>query len=127
MKKNIHTKQAPQPVGCYSQALLTGDFLFVSGQLAIIPATGELVSPDIKEQTIQAMENTKAILTEAGMTLNDVVKSTLYLADINHFAAVNEIYGRYFADPMPARETIEASRLPKDSGIELSVIAYKSH
>lgn len=73
------------------------------------------------------MENTKAILTEAGMTMNDVVKSTLYLADINHFAAVNEIYGPYFANPMPARETIETSRLPKDSGIELSVIAYKSH
>ncbi len=73
------------------------------------------------------MENTKAILTEAGLTMDDVVKSTLYLVDIaNHLAAVNEIYGRYFADPMPARETIEASRLPKDSGIELSVIAYKS-
>jgi 2-iminobutanoate/2-iminopropanoate deaminase len=127
MKKSIHTKKAPQPVGCYSQALLTGNFLFVSGQLAIMPATGELVGPDIKEQTTQVLENTKAILTEAGMTMNDVVKSTLYLADIDHFAAVNEIYGRYFADPMPARETIEASRLPKDSGIELSVIAYKSH
>jgi 2-iminobutanoate/2-iminopropanoate deaminase len=127
MKKSIHTDQAPQPVGCYSQALLTGNFLFVSGQIAITPTTGELVGPDIKEQTIQVMENTKAILTEAGMTLNDVVKSTLYLADIDHFAAVNEIYGRYFADPAPTRETIEAPRLPKDSGIELSVIAYKAH
>jgi len=127
MKKSIHTEQAPQPVGCYSQALLTGSFLFVSGQLAIMPATGELVGPDIKEQTTRVLENTKAILTEAGMTLNDVVKSTLYLADIDHLAAVNEIYGRYFANPMPARETIEAARLPKDSGIELSVIAYKSH
>jgi len=126
MKKSIHTNQAPQPVGCYSQALLAGNFLFVSGQIAIIPATGELVSPDIKVQTIQVLENTKAILAEAGMTMNDVVKSTLYLVDINHFAAVNEIYGGYFADPMPARETIEAPKLPKGSGIELSVIAYKS-
>ena len=127
MKKIIHTEQAPQPLGCYSQALLTGDFLFVSGQLAIIATTGELVGPDIKEQTTQALENTKAILTEAGMTMDDVVKSTLYLADINRLAAINEIYGRFFADPMPARETIEAPRLPRDSGIELSVIAYKSH
>jgi 2-iminobutanoate/2-iminopropanoate deaminase len=89
MKKSIHTQQAPRPVGCYSQVLLTGNFLFVSGQLAIMPATGKLVGPDIKEQTTQVLENTKAILTEAGMTMNDVVKSTLYLADINHFAAVS--------------------------------------
>lgn len=126
MKKSIHTEQAPQPLGFYSQALLTGNFLFVSGQIAVMPATGELVGPDIKGQTIRVMENTKAILTEAGLTMNDVVKSTLYLADINHLAAVNEIYGDYFANPMPARETIEASRLPKESGIELSVIAYKT-
>jgi 2-iminobutanoate/2-iminopropanoate deaminase len=125
MKKSRHTKQAPQQVGYYSQALLTGNFLFVS--IAIMPATGQLVGPDIKEQTTQVLANTKAILTEAGMTLNDVVKSTLYIADINHLAAVNEIYGSYFANPMPARETIEVSRLSKDSGIELSVIAYKSH
>jgi len=126
MKKSIQTEQAPQPIGCYSQALLTGNFLFVSGQIAIMPATGELISPDIKEQTTRILENTKAILTKAGMTMNDVVKTTLYLADINHLATVNEIYGGYFAGPMPARETIEAPRLPKDSGIELSFIAYKS-
>src|SRR5580704_15040914 len=99
MKKSIHTKQAPQRAGYYSQALLTGNFLFVSGQIAIMPATGQLVSPDIKEQTTQVLENTKAILTEAGMTLNDVVKSTLYIADINHLAVINEIYGSYFANP----------------------------
>ena len=127
MKKSIHTEQAPQPVVRYSQALLTGNFLFVSGQLAIMPATGEMVGPDIKKQITQVLENTKAILIEAGMTMNDVVKSTLYQADIDHLAAVNEIYGRYFADPMPARETIEAPKLPKGSGIELSVIAYKTH
>ena len=127
MKKSIYTEHAPHPLGCYSQALLAGNFLLVSGQIAVIPATGELVGPDIKEQTTRVLENIKAILSEAGMTLNDVVKSTLYLADINHLAVVNEIYGRYFADPLPAREAIEASRLPKDSGIELSVIAYKSN
>ncbi len=127
MKERIYTEQAPQPVGCYSQALLAGNFLFVSGQIAIVPETGELVGPGIEEQTLQVMENTKAILAEAGMSLNDVVKSTLYLTNMGHLAVVNEVYGRYFADPMPARETIEAVRLPLGSLIELGVIAYQSH
>lgn len=125
MKKQIYTKKAPQPVGNYSQALLIDPFLFISGQIAVDPETGKLAGPGINEQVIRVMANVQAILNEAGMSMKDVIKTTLYLTDLGHFEIVNEIYGSYFAEPMPVRDTIETSRLPKNSQLELSVIAYR--
>jgi 2-iminobutanoate/2-iminopropanoate deaminase len=126
MKTIINTKDAPAPIGPYSQAVTAGDFVFVSGQIPTNPATGELVMDDIKSETRQVMENIKAILTEAGIGFGNVVKTTIFLMDMQNFGQVNEIYGTYFTDRFPARETVQVAGLPKGVNVEISVIAVKS-
>ncbi|CAM4227711.1 RidA family protein [Zobellia roscoffensis] len=126
MKKIINTSNAPAPIGPYNQAILSGDTLYVSGQIPIDPATGKLIEGDIKKETRQSMENLKAILTEAGMTFENVVKSSIFLNDMNQFTEVNEVYGAYFdSETAPARETVEVANLPKFVNVEISVIAVK--
>jgi len=124
MKKIVQTDSAPKAIGPYSQAIRVGDFLFASGQIAINPATGELVE-GIEAQTRQAMENVKNILVAEGMDLSDVIKTTIFLTDMNNFATVNEIYGGYFEQNPPARSCVEISKLPKGALIEIEVVAYK--
>lgn len=126
MKEVVYTENAPKPIGPYSQAVKVGKMLFVSGQIPIDPKTGEVVKGDIKEQTRQVMENIKAVLEAAGYTLDDVVMSFVYLADLNHFPAYNEVYSQYFKEKPPARVTIQAARLPKDVLIEVAVIAART-
>lgn len=121
MKTIINTTNAPAPIGPYSQAVKAGGFLFVSGQVAINPATGELVLDDIKTEAKQVMENIKAILTEAGLNFSHVIKTGIFLKDMNDFAAVNEVYGAYFTDNFPARETVQVAGLPKNVNVEISV------
>ncbi len=123
MKTIINTTNAPAPIGPYSQAVKAGNFLFVSGQIALDPKTGELVVGDIPTETKLVMENLKAILTEAGADFTNIVKSTIFLKDMGNFATVNEIYGSYFKDNFPARETVQAAALPKNVNVEISVIA----
>jgi 2-iminobutanoate/2-iminopropanoate deaminase len=122
-KQAISTKKAPAAVGPYSQAIKAGGFLFVSGQIPINPETGELVTGDIKAQTHQVLKNVKAILEEAGLTMDDVVKATVFISDMDQFAAVNEVYAKYFGDVPPARACVEVARIPKDVGVEVEVIA----
>jgi 2-iminobutanoate/2-iminopropanoate deaminase len=126
MKKVINTRNAPAPIGPYSQAIQAGDFVFVSGQVAINPATGNLVLDDIETETKQVMNNIKAILTEAGIGFGNIVKTSIFLTDMQNFAQVNEVYGTYFNDQFPARETIQVSALPKNVNVEISVTAIKS-
>jgi 2-iminobutanoate/2-iminopropanoate deaminase len=126
MKKVITTKNAPAPIGPYSQAMSAGGFLFVSGQIPIDPSTGELVSENIKAETIQVMENIKAIISEAGLGFEHIVKTSIFLTDMQSFTQVNEVYGTYFTDQFPARETIQVAALPKNVNVEISVIAIKS-
>ena len=121
----INSKKAPQPIGPYSQAIKAGDTLYVSGQIAIDPATGDLVTGDIVKETQMVMNNIKEILQEAGMSFADVVKSGIFVKDLNNFATINKIYGEYFSAAPPARETVEVSRLPKDVNVEISCIAVK--
>ena len=123
MVKEIHTTNAPAASGPYSQAIEAGDFIYVSGQIPVEPATGEVVE-GIEEQTHQVLKNLKAILTEAGANFSQVVKFTIYLASIEDFATVNEIYGSYLEKPYPARATVEVSRLPKDVLVEMDVVVY---
>ncbi|NCD70346.1 RidA family protein [Mucilaginibacter agri] len=123
MKTIINTTKAPAPIGPYSQAVATGNLLFVSGQIALDPQSGELVTSDIPSETKLVMENLKAILTEAGADFSSVVKTTIFLKDMGNFAVVNEIYGSYFTDNFPARETVQAAALPKNVNVEISVIA----
>ena len=123
MVKEIHTENAPAAIGPYSQAIEAGDFIYVSGQIPVEPATGEVVE-GIEEQTHQVLKNLKAILTEAGANFSQVVKFTIYLASIEDFATVNEIYGSYLEKPYPARATVEVSRLPKDVLVEMDVVVY---
>ncbi|NDV42615.1 RidA family protein [Flagellimonas sediminis] len=126
MKKIINTTKAPAPIGPYNQATLIKDTLYISGQIPIDPATGELVQGDIKMETKQSMENLKAVLEEAGMTFEHVVKSTIFIKDMHQFAQINEVYGTYFnADTAPARETVEVANLPKFVNVEISMIAVK--
>jgi len=126
MKKTISTKNAPAAIGPYSQAIMAGDMLFVSGQIPVDPTTGQIVSPDIKEQAIQVMKNISAILAEAGMNTRNIVKTTIFLRDMNKFAEINEVYKGFFNEgEYPARATIEVSRLPKDVLIEIEAIAVK--
>ena len=125
MKKIINTSNAPAPIGPYNQAVMTGDMLFISGQIALIPGTGELANADLTEETNQVMKNLKAILTEAGMEFSHVVKTTIFLSDMSLFAAVNEIYGSYFTSDYPARETVAVKGLPKNVNVEISMIASK--
>ena len=122
-KTVIYTKNAPEPIGPYSQAIKTKRNLYISGQIAIDPAVGELVKGSIKEQTRQVMKNISAILYAAKLSLSDVVKCTIYVKDMNDFADVNQEYGKYFQKEPPARETVEVSRLPKDVNVEISCIA----
>jgi 2-iminobutanoate/2-iminopropanoate deaminase len=125
MKKIINTPNAPAPIGPYNQAVLTGDMLFISGQVALVPGTGELANADLTEETNQVMKNLKAILTEAGMDFSHVVKTTIFLSDMSLFGAVNEIYGSYFTSDYPARETVAVKGLPKNVNVEISMIASK--
>jgi 2-iminobutanoate/2-iminopropanoate deaminase len=125
MKKVINTTNAPAPIGPYSQAIAAGNFIFVSGQIPLNPVTGELVLDDIKTETQQVMENIKFILTEAGIDFSNIVKTTIFLKDMKSFPDVNEVYGGYFKDQFPARETIQVAGLPKNVNVEISVTAYK--
>ncbi len=125
MKKIINTPNAPAPIGPYNQAVMTGDMLFISGQVALIPGTGDLANADLTEETNQVMKNLKAILTEAGMDFSHVVKTTIFLSDMSLFGAVNEIYGSYFTSDYPARETVAVKGLPKNVNVEISMIASK--
>ncbi|MGM9476834.1 RidA family protein [Pedobacter sp. GSP4] len=123
MKQIIKTTNAPAPIGPYSQAVQAGNFLFVSGQVAINPESGELNIGNIEEETHQVMRNLKAVLLEAGLSFDHVVKSTIFLSDMGTFAQVNEVYGQYFTADFPARETVQVSVLPKNVNVEISVIA----
>lgn len=119
----INTSKAPAAIGPYSQAIKVGNLLFTSGQIPLNPATGELVSDCVKNAAKQSLENLKAILEEAGASMSDVIKTTVFLSDMNDFAAVNEVYGSYFTDKMPARSAVQVGKLPKDSLVEIEAIA----
>ena len=123
MKDIIHTEQAPKAIGPYSQAIRTNGFVFASGQIPIDPKTGEFVAGGIAEQTEQAIKNLSRVLEAAGSDLNRVVKTTVFLVDMGEFAAMNEVYGRFFSDEPPARATVEAARLPRDARVEIDAIA----
>ena len=124
MKKIVNTSNAPKPIGPYNQAVISGNLMFMSGQIAFDPGTGELVIGEIQAETKQVMENLKSILDEAGLSFKDVIKTSIFLSDMNNFQQVNEVYGSYFSDEdAPARETVEVSRLPKDVNVEISMIA----
>ncbi|MFQ5602637.1 MAG: RidA family protein [bacterium] len=123
-KKIISTDKAPQAIGPYSQAVQAGAWLFVSGQIALDPATGELIAGDVQDQTKRVMENIQGILEAAGSSLNAIVKCTIYLKNMSDFSAVNEIYGNYFQENKPARATVEVSALPKDVVVEIDAVAY---
>lgn len=123
-KEVINTNNAPEAIGPYSQGVIVGDFVYTSGQIPLNPVTGELVT-DIKLATNQSMENIKAILEEAGTSLNNVVKTSIFLKDLNDFEAVNEVYGTYFIENKPARSCVQVAKLPKDAVIEIEAIAVK--
>ena len=123
MREIIRTERAPQAIGPYSQAVRAAGFVFASGQIPIDPATGEFVSGGVAEQTEQVLRNLSAVLEAAGTNLESVVKTTVFLADMNDFAAMNEVYGRYFKEDAPARATVEAARLPRDARVEIEAIA----
>jgi 2-iminobutanoate/2-iminopropanoate deaminase len=126
MAEIINSKKAPSAIGPYSQAVKAGDFLFVSGQLPIDPITGKMVDNNIILQTRQSLSNIKEILVSAQMTLNDVTKVNVFLADMNDFAAMNEVYAEFFTKNFPARAAIQVARLPKDALVEIEAIAVKS-
>ena len=125
MKNIILSASAPAPIGPYSQAVKFGNTLFASGQIAINPANGELVQGSIKAETRQVMENLKQVLASGGMDFTNVVKCSIFLSDMDNFGVVNEIYGEYFPENPPARETVEVARLPKDVNVEISLIAME--
>ncbi len=125
MKEVIHSTLAPKAIGSYSQAIATDDLVFVSGQLGIDASTGEFKGTDIHSQTTQSMENIKAILKEAGLGMDSVVKTTILLKSLDDFAVVNGIYGSYFKEPYPARATFQVAKLPKDALVEIEAIAIK--
>lgn len=122
-KKIINTSKAPAPIGPYNQAVRAGGFLFISGQVAINPETGNIDAKDIGTETQQVMNNLQAVLSEAGLDFNHVVKTTIFLSDMSLFAQVNEIYGQYFTADFPARETVAVKGLPKNVNVEISMIA----
>jgi 2-iminobutanoate/2-iminopropanoate deaminase len=125
MKEIIYTKEAPEPIGPYSQAIkFNTNLIFTSGQIAIDPKTGNLISGDIKVQTRQALENLKNLLQAGGSDISKVIKTTVFLKDMNEFASMNEVYTQYFGESKPARATVEISRLPKDALMEIDAIAY---
>lgn len=126
MKKIIQSNAAPAPIGPYSQAVQTGNMLFASGQIAIDPETGNLLTDDLVTETHQVMKNIAAVLDAAGMDFSNVIKTSIFLQDMGSFSQVNEIYGSYFSDNFPARETVEVAGLPKGVNVEISVIAVAS-
>lgn len=126
MKTIIQSEKAPAPFGPYSQAVKAGPFLYVSGQIALDPATGQLVTINIIREANQVMENIGAILRAAGLGYEHIVKTCIFLKDMNDFGTVNEVYGEYFKGDFPARETVQVAKLPKDVNVEISVIAYQS-
>jgi len=121
----INTHNAPAPIGPYSQATVTGNFVFVSGQIPLNPVTGELITTGITDEAVMVMENIKAILTEAGIGFENIVKTSIFLTDLGNFGQVNDVYGTYFTSNFPARETVQVSALPKGVNVEISVIAVK--
>jgi 2-iminobutanoate/2-iminopropanoate deaminase len=124
-KEIINTSNAPAPIGPYNQAVVAGNMLFISGQICLDPSTGNLKNRDIQDETHQVMQNLKSILTEAGMSFNNVVKTTIFITDMNQFSEINEVYGKYFEGNFPARETVQVSALPKFVNVEISMIAVK--
>lgn len=126
MRKPITTDKAPQAIGPYSQAIAAGQLLFLSGQTPLDPATGKLVDGGIAEQTHRVMSNLRAVLTAAGTSFDNVVRTTIFLADMNDFAAVNEVYGSYFENPAPARACVQVAELPMKARVEIDAIALLS-
>lgn len=124
-KTVVYSANAPEPIGPYSQAIQTGNMLFVSGQIAIQKSSGKILTSNIEEETQQVMTNLREILTASGMDFSNVVKTTIFLKDMNNFPKVNDVYGQHFQQNPPARETVEVSRLPKDVNVEISCIAVK--
>ena len=124
MKQVIASSDAPKAIGPYSPAVRTGDLLFISGQIPLDPATGNVVEGDIAAQTRRVLDNIGALLEAGGLTFRDVVRTTIFLADINDFSTVNTVYGTYFSEPYPARATVQVARLPKDSRVEIDAIAH---
>ena len=124
-KKIINTNNAPAPIGPYNQAIQTGNMLFISGQICIDPVTSQLKNKDLQEETDQVMYNLKGILEKAGMDFGNVVKTTIFITDMSRFSELNEVYGKYFSDNFPARETVQVSALPKFVNVEISMIAVK--
>ena len=123
MKEVVHTDRGPKPIGPYSQAVKASGFVYLAGQVALDPKTGDLIGSDIRQQTERVLENVKGILEAAGTNLHHVVKTTVFLKDMDDFAAMNEVYARYFTVAPPARSTVQVSRLPKDALLEIEVIA----
>ena len=126
-KQLIKTDAAPEPIGPYNQAILAGDMLFISGQICIDPSTGALMNQDIQQETHQVMHNLRSILTAADMSFHHVVKTTIFITDMNRFSEINEVYGKYFDSnsSFPARETVQVSALPKFVNVEITMIAVK--
>ena len=122
-KTIINTPDAPAPIGPYNQAILSGNLLFISGQICLDPSSGKLKNKDIQEETHQVMHNLKTILSAAGMDFSNVVKTTIFITDMNRFSEMNEVYGKYFTSEFPARETVQVSALPKFVNVEISMIA----
>ena len=123
-KSVISTNNAPAAIGPYSQAIKVGNLVFISGQIPIIPATGEILRGDIKLQTRQALENLKHILEAAGSSLDNVVKTTVFMKDLNDYTAINDVYKEFFTNKPPARASVQAARLPRDAGVEIEAIAF---
>lgn len=123
-KKQVQTENAPAAIGPYSQAVKVGKWIFTAGQIPIEPKSGNLVSGHIKDKTRQVMENIKAILEASGAKMDDVVKTTIFLANLQDFTAVNEVYGEYFTEPFPARSTVQVAALPKGVSVEIDAVAY---
>lgn len=126
-KKIIQSDQAPAPIGPYSQAVIAGNMIYVSGQIALHPVTGELVMSNLEAETRQVMENIRAILAQASVSFDAIVKSSIFLSDMAHFTRVNEVYASFFTGNYPARETIQVAGLPKNVNVEISVIAFLSN
>ena len=123
MRRAVSSSSAPKAIGPYSQAIQAGSLLFLSGQIPLDPETGQMVEGDIAAQTHRVFKNLQAVLEAAGATFDHVVRTTVYVADMNDFAAINEVYGTYFSSPAPARATVQAARLPKDARVEIDMIA----
>jgi len=123
-KKIIQSDQAPAPIGPYSQAVIAGNMIYVSGQIALHPVTGELVMSNLEVETRQVMENIRAILAQASVSFDAIVKSSIFLSDMAHFTRVNEVYASFFSGNYPARETVQVAGLPKNVNVEISVIAF---